>query len=188
MKLRLFLIGIVCICLCVPYIRCFFKRLNLFFKIKKVCQEKGHILTGTHRFWWLGDKAGKNCDCVIETAEERFAVKLFGMPRRKCVLVFTENKEFFIRRFLFLVDGRFLLWIRETFESKAKPFPEYDFSFKQKENPSDKELRKILLINPVPIDMLMQEKVGKERTVIPGDEVYGMQIANQSWLLKELTK
>lgn len=188
MKFRLWIIGIVIVCFCIPYIRCLFKRLSLYFKLKNVCQTKGYCLLGTHPFWFLGGRDGMNCDCMIETAEELFLVKLFGMPRRKCVLVFTEKREFFIRRFLFLVEGRFFFWIHEAFDSKAKPLPEYDYSLKDKAFTSDKKPRKILLINPVPMDMLMQEKVDKERTVIPGDEVYGMQIANLTWLLKELKR
>lgn len=201
MEIRLCIIGIVIVCLAFPYIRCFFKRLNLLSKIKKVCREKGYRLLGTHHFWFLGGKNGKKCDCMIETAEELFAIKLFGMPRRRRILVFKENKEFFTR---ILVE--MLLLIRETFDSKAKPFPEYDFTPGNIAVPGDKKLRKILLVNPVPMEMLMQAERGKdiklnpfpvenmraengkERIISPGDEVYGMEIANLSWLLQELER
>ena len=199
MEFWLYVLGIGIAWFCVPYIRCLFKRLNLLFKIKKVCQEKGHRLLGTHSLWFFGDKNGKNCDCIIETDEELLAVKLFGMPRRRRVLVFTEKREYFTR----ILVG-ILLLIRETFDSKEKPLPEYVFGVKSNVFPSDKKLRKILLINPVPMEMLMQseggkenklspfsvenmrEENGKERILSPGDEVYGMEIANLSWLLKAL--
>lgn len=202
MGILLCVVGIGVVCFCFPYIRCFFKRLNLFFKIKSVCKANGYHLRGTHGLWFLGGKNRKNCDCTIETKEALFAIKLFGMPRHRRVLVFTENKEFFTRTLVGI-----LLLIRETFESKAKSFPEYDFSMKNQVVPSDKKLRKILLVNPVPMEMLMQAERGKdnklspfpmealrqadnckERVISPGDELYGMEIANLSWLLKELTR
>jgi len=201
MGVLLWIVGIGMVCFCFPYIRCFFKRLNLLFKIKRVCKAKGYLFCGTHGLWVLGGKLGKKCDCYIETTEELFAIKLFGMPRRRRVLVFTEKKEYFTR----ILVGMLLL-IRDTFDSKAKPLPEYDFSVKSNAASNEKKLRKILLINPVPMEMLMQAERGKdsklspfpvenmraengkERILSPGDELYGMEIANLSWLLKELMR
>ena len=194
-------ISIVCFGFCFPYIRCLFKRINLLSKIKSICQIKGYHLQGLHRFWFLGGKNGKNCDCVIETEEELFAIKLFGMPRRRRILVFTEKREYFTR----ILVG-ILLLIRETFESKTKQLPEYAFSIPGNVASKEKKLRKILLVNPVPMEMLMQAERGKEkklspfpvedmrienakeRVLSPGDELYGMEVANLSWLLKELTR
>lgn len=199
MGVWLCVVGIGIVCFCFPYIRCFFKRLSLLSKIKNVCREKGYRIQGTHSFWFLGSRNGKGCDCTIETAEEVFAIKLFGVPRRKCILVFTEKKEYFTR----ILIGMLLL-IRETFDGKAKQLPEYDFVQAGNAASSDKKLRKILLVNPVPMEMLMQaergkesklspfpmenmqKEDGKEKILSPGDELYGMEIANLSWLLKEL--
>ena len=176
-------VGIGIVCFCFPYIRCFFKRLSLLSKIKNACREKGYRLQGTHSFWFLGGKNGKRCDCTIETAEEVLAIKLFGMPRRRRVLVFTEKREYFTR----ILVGMLLL-IRESFDSKAKQLPEYDFTCVNKEALDDKKNRKILLVNPVPMEMLMQKENAKETILSPGDEVYGMEVANLSWLLKELMR
>ncbi len=199
MEVILGVVGIGIICFCFPYIRCFFKRLYLHSKIKGICREKGYRLQGTHAFWFLGGKNGTCCDCTIEAADEVFAIKLFGMPRRKRILVFTEKKEYFTR----ILAGMLLL-VREAFDSKARTFPEYDFAMNGNEAPSNKKLRKILLINPVPMEMLMQADRGKEgklspfpmenlqkdnakeRVLSPGDELYGLEVANLSWLMKEL--
>lgn len=199
MGVLLCVVGIGIVCFCFPYIRCFFKRLSLLSKIKNVCLEKGYRIQGTHSFWFLGSRNGRGCDCTIETTEEVFAIKLFGVPRRKCILVFTEKKEYFTR----ILIGVLLL-IRETFDGKVKQLPEYDFVQAGKAASSDKKLRKILLVNPVPMEMLMQaergkenkpspfpmenmqKEDGKEKILSPGDELYGMEITNLSWLLKEL--
>ena len=155
-------VGIGIVCFCIPYIRCFFKRLKLHSKIKKVCRGKGYHLQGTHSFWFLGGKNGNRCDCTIETEEEVFAIKLFGVPRRKRILIFTEKKEFFTRIF-----AGMLLLIRETFDSNERLVPEYDFAMKSKDAPSNKKLRKILLINPVPMEMLIQADNGKDSKLSP---------------------
>jgi len=194
-------VGIGSVCFCFPYIHCLFKRMNLLFKIKGVCKAKEYQICGTHRFWFFGGKNGKNCDCVIETAEELFAIKLFGMPRRRRILVFTEKREYFTR----ILVGMLLL-IREAFDSKAKQLPEYDFTIQGNTVSKEKKLRKILLVNPVPMEMLMQAERGmenklspfpvedmrienaKEKILSPGDKLYGMEIANLSWLMKELTR
>lgn len=199
MEVLLCIVGIGIVCFCVPYIYCLFKRLSLLSKIKRACREKEYHLRGTHPFWFLGGRNGKGCDCIIETAEEVFAIKLFGEPRRKRILVFTEKKEYFTR-----ILAGVLLVLKESFDGNAKPFPEYDFACVNKETPDGKKLRKILLINPVPMEMLFQAERGeetklshfpmenmpkenaKETVLSPGDEIYGMEIANLSRLLKQL--
>lgn len=186
MKFRLCVIGIILICFLFPYTRLFIKRWCLSFKIKSICRKKGFSLYRTHSFWFLGSRNGKACDFLIETKNELFGIKLFGMPRRRRVLVFTENKEFIIRMFVMLVEGRFFFWLRETFDSNVRPVPEYDFSCANYKGSEDNKIRKILLINPVPMEMLLQAECGAERILNPGDELYGMEIANLSWLLKEL--
>lgn len=194
-------VGIGIVCFCFPYIRCFFKRLSLLSKIKNACREKGYRLQGMHPFWFLGGKNGKRCDFTIETAEEVLAIKLFGMPRRKRVLVFTEKREYFTR----ILVGVLLL-IKEAFDGKAKLFPEYDFVTACTMVSGDKKLRKILLVNPVPMEMMFRKERGKEnklshfpmenmpkenakeRILSPGDELYGLEVANLTWLLKELER
>jgi len=181
MDVLMWVVGIGIVCFCIPYIRCLIKRFSLLAKIKKACREKGYRLQETHHFWFLGGKNRKQIDCIIDTTEELFAIKLFGVPRRKRVLIFKEKREFFTR----VLVGMLLL-IRESFDSKAKPVPEYDFTCVNYMVSEDKKLRKILLINPVPMEMLWQTENGTERILSPGDELYGMEIANLSWLLKEL--
>ena len=83
MEVWLCVVGIGIVCFCFPYIRCFFKRLSLLSKIKNVCRKKGYRIQGTHFFWFLRGRNGKGCDCTIETTEAVFAIKLFGVPRRK---------------------------------------------------------------------------------------------------------
>lgn len=195
MEFWLCVIGIAIVCICFPYIRYLFKRLNCLFKIKRVCRTKGYRLQGIHHFWFLGGNQRKTFDCTIETAEELVVIKLFGVVRRKRVLVFTDSRKYFTRA----LSG-ILLWFVESFDSSAKPIPEY--AFECNESANGKKVRKILLVNPVPLDMQVkgeQDKAGnagsagidkilqaenrKETTISPGDTIYGMEVANLSRIL-----
>ena len=193
MEFWLCVIGIAIVCICFPYIRYLFKRLNCLFKIKRVCRTKGYRLQGMHRFWFLGGNQRKTFDCTIETAEELVVIKLFGVVRRKRVLVFTENRSYFTRAF----SGALLAFV-ESFDSRVKTIPEYELVGDESLN--GKPVRKILLVNPVPLDMqmkgaqdnarvagidrILQAENRKETTISPGDVIYGMEVANLSRLLK----
>ena len=191
-------IGVVIVCICLPYVRFLAKRLNCLFMIKHVCKNRGFRLQGMHRLWFLGGNHRKTFDCTIETAEELFVVKLFGVARRKRILVFTENRSYFTRAFL----GALLAFV-ESFDSRVKTIPEYELVGDESLN--GKPVRKILLVNPVPLDMQMkggQDKSGnaraagidkilqaenrKETTICPGDMLYGMEVANLSRFLNSV--
>ena len=107
----------------------------------------------------------------------------------------TDDRKYFTRAF-----SGVLLWFVESFDSRTKSIPEYEFP--DNEDSNGKKVRKILLVNPVPLDMQMkgtQDKAGtagaagidkilqaesrKETTISPGDMIYGMEVANLSRLL-----
>ena len=96
----MYLLGIIGVIVIYPYIRCFFKRLNCFIKVKRFCKNKNYALVGTHCFWIFGRKNDNVCDFYVETKEDVYAVKLFAMLRRRTMLIFREDRTYFIRKFL----------------------------------------------------------------------------------------
>ena len=178
------LIGIVAIIVLFPYIRCFVKRLSCAGKIKKLCREKGYKMHAAHPLWFLGGKYGAKCDLYVETANELFAVKLFGMPRRRSVLIFKENGEYFIRRFIgFSSYGSA---IRYPIDGRSRRLPQYDFRYKYRDEWEIKTPRHILLVNPVSMEIRRQPKNGAEVIVGAGDTVNGMEIESLSRFLGDL--
>lgn len=178
------LIGIVAIMGLFPYIRCFVKRLSCAGKIKKLCREKGYEMHAAHTFWFLGGKRGAKCDLYVETANEVFALKLFGMPRRRSVLIFKENGEYFIRRFIgFSSYGSA---IRYPIDGRSRRLPQYDFRYKYRDEWEIKTPRHILLVNPISMEIRRQPKNGAEVIVGAGDTVNGMEIESLSRLLGDL--
>ncbi|MBQ9750985.1 MAG: hypothetical protein IJV87_10475 [Clostridia bacterium] len=184
MELWYALIGIVALIVFFPYIRCFFKRLICTTKIKKLCRRKGYKTYSTHPVWFLGNKHTKKCDLYIETANEVFAVKLFGMPRRLSVLIMKENGEYFIRSFIALIS--YGGGIRFPINGKPKPMPAYDFRYKYRDEWEIKTPRRVLLVNPVSMEFKRQPHHGGEVTVGAGEIVNGMEIDSLPRLLGDL--
>ena len=167
-----------------PYIRCFVKRLIFRSKIKKTCIKKGYKLHTTHVFWYLGSKYSKKCDLYIETDNDVFSVKLFGMPNKRAVLVLKENGEFFIRRFFLMIYYiSILLW---PINSKAKKLPSYDFKYAYKDEWENKVFNKILLVNPVGMQFRYVSNKGVETMVQNGEYVNDLKVISLSEFLKTI--
>lgn len=181
MEFWLFVAGVILLFFVLPYIRFFFKRLKCNIQITRVCCEKGYILHKNHALWFLERNNGKRCDCYVETDNEIFAIKLFGMTRKGKTLVFLEDGGYFVRRF-FGMEIRLIY----SFDGRVKEFPKYDFEYYNADNVTGKHIRKILLVNPVPREMRMQARNSKETIVSPGDKVYDLEVCNLSRLLNEL--
>lgn len=178
------LIGIIVLIVFFPYIRCFFKRLKCACKIKKLCRTKGYKICSTHPLWFLGNKHAKKCDLYIETSNEVFAIKLFGMPRRLSILVLKENGEYFIRNFIALIS--YGGGIQFPINGKPKAMPAYDFRYKYRDEWEIKTPRRVLLVNPVSMEFKRQPHHGSEVTVGAGGIVNGMEIDSLPRLLGDL--
>ena len=178
------LIGIAAVIALFPYIRCFFKRLKCANKIKRLCRNKNYKIHATHPLWFLGSKHTKKCDFYIETANEVFAVKLFGMPRRLSILILKENGEYFIRSFIALIS--YGGGIRFPINGKPKPLPVYDFRYKYRDEWEIKTPRRVLLVNPVSMEFKRQPQHGSEVIVGAGDIVNGMEIYSLPRFLRYL--
>ena len=178
------LIGIVAVIALFPYIRCFFKRLKCVYKIKRLCRNKNYKIHATHPLWFLGSKHTKKCDFYIETANEVFAVKMFGMPRRLSILILKENGEYFIRSFIALIS--YGGGIRFPINGKPKPMPAYNFRHKYRDEWEIKTPRRVLLVNPASMEFKRQPHHGGEVTVGAGEIVNGMEIDSLPRLLGDL--
>ena len=161
-----------------------FQNVGLYGQNKKVCRNKGYKIYPTHPIWFLGSKHAKKCDLYIETANEVFSIKLFGLPRRRTILVFKENGEYFIRSFIaFAPYGSA---VRYPIDSKSKRLPLFNFRYKYRDEWEIKTPRNILLVNPVSMEFKRQPHHGSEITVGAGEIVNGMEIDSLPRLLGDL--
>lgn len=178
------LIGIAALIILLPYIRLLFKRLTCMRKLKKLCRKKGHHLHATHPLWFLGDKRSQNCDLYIETASEVYAVKLFGLPRKRSALIIKENGDYMIRNHIAMLShgGGYIA----PFDSKSKPMPAYDFRYHYQDEWEIKTPRQILLVNPTAMEIRRLQQHGREVIAETGDIIGGMELFTLSHLLKAL--
>ena len=168
-----FVLAVIGLLIAWAYVRCFFKRLRCYFSIRRLCRRCGFALK-TPPLWFLGSRYSRRCDCVIETPKTIFAVKLFGCLWPLKSLILRERGEYFFR-----AHAAFLMAILDVLDSYPHTVPEYRFP-----QAEGKEVRPILLINPMPLEILLQPSSGLERISGPGDQVYGMEVANLSHLIR----
>lgn len=185
MRFLLVLVGAIAFFALIPFIRCFIKRLKCAVKLKGLCRRRGYQIYPTHPLWFFGSKHGRRCDLYVETPNEVFAIKLFGIPRRLTVLVMREDGKYFIRRYLAFLSNNGL-GIRFPINGKAKPMPAYDFRYRYRDEWEIKTPRHILLVNPIPMEFLRQPQNGRETSVGAGELVYGMEIDSLPRLLADL--
>ncbi len=186
MKFWYVLICIIALIILFPYIRCFFKRLICMSRIKKLCRNKGYKMQATHPFWFLGSKHSNKCDLYIETANEVFAVKLFGVAHRPTNFVIKENGEYFIRSFIVPISHG--CGVPLHINGKPKPIPAYNFRYKYENESENKTPRNVLLVNPVSMELRHQPHHGDETIVNAGDIINGMEIYSLPQFLGALEK
>lgn len=153
--------------------RCFFKRLRCGMSIRLMCRRNGLTLHAKP-FWWLGSRYLKGIDCLIEAQDVIFAVKLFGCLWPLKSLILRERGEYFFR-----AHSAFLTAVLDVWDGYPHTLPAYRIP-----QETGKEVRPILLINPMPLEILLQPSSGLEHISGPGDKVFGLEISNLSHLLR----
>lgn len=162
----------------VPALRCLFKRIGCAMKLQRLCRRTGASLQGTHALWFLGSRRSKGCDCIISTPGQVFAIKLFGVMRSGRILVFRETGEYFFRR-----NAAILHFIFNAFDGAFRRLPEYDFS-EGEVIAGGRTRRDVLLLNPIPMEVRFQPHSGQESVTGPGDDLFGMELASLSHLVR----
>lgn len=162
----------------IPAIRCILKRVGCALKMRRLCRRMDLRLQGLHPLWFLGSRRCRRCDCAIVTPSQVFAIKFFGVLHSSRVLVFRESGDYFFRRY-----SSILLFIFDIFDGSFRRLPEYDFS-KAEELTDRRTRRDILLLNPIPMEVRVQPHSGQEFVTGPGDDLFGMELASLSHLMR----
>lgn len=169
-----------------PFLRCFCKRLLLVRKLRYACRATGAEIYPAHRLWFLGGKRRATCDFYIVSKAQVFAVKLFGIPRRRAVLIFTERGEWRLRSFI--VHTAHFSSVSFPIEGKPRKVPHYDFRHRYRTEWEGLAHRSILLVHPVAMDFHYIPDHGAEAVISAGDAVRGMVLASLPHLLLMLKR
>lgn len=174
-----FVLIVIALIILWAYVRCFFKRLKCLFSIVGMCRKRGFTLTVKHPLWFLGSRYARRFDCLIQTPGGVFAVKLFGCLWPLKSLILREYGEY-----IFRAHAAFLKFILDILDGYPHPLPAYRADLAKAGLPEDTPLRRLLLVNPMPLEILMQPSNGQEQISGPGDAICGMEIANLSHLIR----
>ena len=150
------------------YLRCFFHRLMLLVKVKALCRRHDFRFTAHHPLWFMGCRYLKGADFSIETENALFSVKLFGCLWPLKSLILREHGEY-----IFRAHANFLKAILDVYDGYQHTLPRYHFP-----EADGKPQRKLLLICPMPLEILMQPSNGQEGISGTGDMICGMEIAS----------
>lgn len=165
-----------------PYLRVFGKRISLAVRLRRACRCHGWVLAPTHRLWFLGRTGNDRCDCHIVTKHNVFSVKLFAVPRRSSTLVFGSGGDYFIRGYLGLL-GNTGIMARIPIDGRTHILPRYRFRYRFAPEWETKSHRKILLLSPVPHEIMQIPREGERRLLGAGDLISDMQLYSLSRLL-----
>lgn len=176
MEVLIFLLGALALVASYPYLRFVVKRLICAHKLVCICRKHDYKMHKTRYLWLFSGNRSKKCDCFVETPNEILAIKMFFVPRRLTVLVLKDNREYFIRSFASVVFAQF------TLNGRTRKMPSYDFRY----DSSTKTHRKILLVNPIPMEIRHRLRKNLEEVVSVGDVVGGIEIQSLTHLLDEL--
>lgn len=163
-----FLLTVIGLIILWAYVRCFFKRLVVLVKVKALCRKHDFCFTAHHPLWFLGCRYLKGADFSLETDNTVFSVKLFGCLWPLKSLILREHGEY-----IFRAHSNFLKAILDIYDGYQHPLPRYHFP-----EAGEKPQRKLLLICPMPLEILMQPSNGQEGISGTGDMICGMEIAN----------
>ncbi len=167
-----------------PFFRFVFKRLKCARQLKAVCKNKDFRIITRNPFWMFGGKHGGKCDLYIETPNEIYSVKLFGMKKRRSVLLLWEDGRYSVRNFIAVIS--FGTAIQYPIDSKAKDMPVFDFRYRFKDEWEVKTPHNVLLVNPVSMEFRRKKASGAEDLLGDGETVNGMRICSSPGLLRNL--
>ena len=173
--------AIVAIVVALPFARLALRRISCAKKIKGYCKEKGYKIYPTHRLWYFSGNRSERCDLYLETEKEVLSIKLFGVSRRRRVLIFKDDGGYFIRRFISIFSYGSVM--RFPVNGRTKAMVRYDFRYKYREEWDKKALRQVLLVNPAPTELKRIPLYGGETAVAVGDTVCGAEIVTLSQII-----
>lgn len=175
----LILIALIVLFLIYPYLRIFFKRISLYFKLRTLCRERNLRLHGGYPLWIFSRKKDARYDFYLEGEDTVLAVKLFAVKSKTKTLYFINDASYRIRSYLGLFS-RFAVHFVQPVDSAVRPLPQYTPDMKN-EAWYAKTMRELLLLHPSCGD-IRRCRDGQEQIIGTGDTVGNLTLCSFSTL------
>ena len=157
------------------------KRLKFECKLKKLCRDKGYLIERNVSMLKSLRFVTEGHHFIIETPKVRFVVRYMTFRKHHTKITFRSNKE--VDMTVNLNASKSTLKVLFGIKEKTKAF---HFDFDEKFYDRDKEVRKIVLMNPVPFEVNYINKDGVFSPTGSGQEMFGFTIYNGSGFLSML--
>ena len=171
------------IALC-PYVRMLCKRISMAAALTRCCKKNNYNLIKNSILWFLGGKNGSKCDFYVETPNNVYAVKLWGMRGYNTKLCFTKDGKYYIKGYgmWLLFGGSFI----GGSVSRRRSVNGYDFRSNFREEWYVKRFTPVLLVNPVCADIMKEGKDERLLPVVWGEDVNGASVYKITRFIGEL--
>lgn len=180
MKLYIISAIIIAFIFAFPYLKAGIRRIRLYIKLMVLCARNNARLYLVNPLSIFAFNHGKCSDMYIETQYEILSIKLFGITGHLAHLVFHGDRKYTVKKSLPLF-GRWGTTLNLSFQSKETLLPVYKFDRKFKKEWDFKTLRKILLLNPTPLE-IESTMMGNDKFLGNGSYVYDMELFSYNGL------
>ena len=148
------------------------KRAKFFSKLKKQCRNLGYTVEVRRSFLkGLGfNKEG--IDFVVHTSTKKWVVRFMTPKKKSCYITFLDKERIEIKKLkrkIKLKLGIFGTGQIEKGKAKLRVVP---YSFAECPCFDDVEVQKVLLVNPVPLEMFKVDKGGARIPIGTGERLY----------------
>lgn len=181
MKYLLIIVPAAALLLMLPFIRCFLKRLSLYFGIKSVCGKQGMTFVPAHPFWIFGNIKSGRCDFHIVGGSILYRVKLAGSISRNNLYSFRNSGIYLVRPLMWAIS-----YTRHAIKYEAKNKRPFDFEYGMRDEWRGHEITDILLFNPAPGGVSISMKDGTMKGIGNGDYTGEAYFYNKTGFLKLL--
>lgn len=185
----MFWLGVGVLLLCValfPIVRLFCKRLSFLLRLRRVCRAKGFRFTPLHPLWLLRLRGGDTFDFAVETRDDAYAVKLFGVWRKHDEMRFGPGDVYRVRHKIAFLSRMGEGIALTLWESREKPLPAYRYPLEMTTSYAGKLWKPVLLMHPVGHSIRLVDSRGSSVQICSGDRASRYPITSAFQLLETL--
>lgn len=185
----MFWLGVGVLLLCValfPIARLFCKRLSFLLRLRRVCCAKSFHFTPLHPLWLLRLRGGDTFDFAVETRDDAYAVKLFGVWRKHDEMRFGPGDAYRVRHQIAFLSCMGEGVSMTLWESREKPLPAYRYPLKMTASYAGKLWKPVLLMHPVGHSIRLVDSRGSSVQICSGDRASRYPITSAFQFLETL--
>ena len=164
------------------------KRAKIILKLKKKCRQLGYALE-LKRGFFKGLKFNKEgIDFVVHTPTKKWAVRFMTPKKRKCHITFLDKNTIEIKKIKGTVRLRNGIFGYNSLKIKPDKITHENYSYDDVITFNNVPVQKILLVNPVPLDMFKRDSGGSYIPIDTGERLFDYMLCSGTGFLNTLER